>query len=160
MVCSSVNENTYMVRFTSETYCPSYTYIDSSCYKNFYSDDAIVSPDEGNEGEENGDPEEVVSDNEVDPEEPEESVSENTLSENTASENSISENESTSDNQVHHATDYEGPWEGDIIVNVDTQLEEYMPDVIDLLGIIGGCVIFLAVVTLLKYIYKFFRVFF
>lgn len=160
MVCSSINENTYMVRFTSETDCPSCNYIDSSLYKIFYSDDAIVSPDEGNEGEENGDPEEVVSDNEVDPEDPEESISENTLSENTASENSISENETASDNQVHHAADYEGPWEGDIIVNVDTQLEEYMPDVIDLLGIIGGCVIFLAVVTLLKYIYKFFRIFF
>ena len=140
-------------------------------------DDALVSPDEGNEEPEEGEePNDVVSDNEVDQEEPEEepeeeeeeeeeetSVSGNeTVSDNessgSVSNNSVSDN-SVSDNNVDNSIDYESI-SGNIIVNVDTHLQEYMPTVIDILTIIGGLIFALVVFELLKYIYKFFRIFF
>lgn len=130
----------------------------------FYSEeDVLISDDDGNEEEETDEEsEDVVSDNEVDQvEDPEEeSVSGNSVSSNESAsgneiQESVSDNETASGNELHYVETY-----GDIVVNVDSHLEEYMPTVIDLLTVIGGLLLGLVVFELLKYIYKFFRIFF
>ena len=129
----------------------------------FYSEeDVLISDDDGNEEEETDEEsEDVVSDNEVDQGEDseEESVSGNSVSSNESAScndiESVSDNETSSGNEIHYVETY-----GDIVVNVDSHLEEYMPTVIDLLTIIGALALALVVFELLKYIYKFFRVFF
>ena len=173
MVYSFSNEDIYMDGFSPELYCFDIDNFNGFVIPFYTYDDGEMSSDPGDEEPEEGTDEDLVSDNQVEypddvpgaddtPDEQQEETGSDTLSENTVSDNSVSENEAddVSDNQVHHDTDYEGSWQGEVIVNVDSGLDEWMPQVTDLLVVIGGCVVFLVVVVLLKYIYKFFRIFF
>ena len=178
MVHGDLIQNICICSGSPETYRFKFDYSGGYFYPFYIYDDALVSPDQGDEEPENGsekdstnsddqveepeeEPEETVSENEADPEEePEETISENEADpEETVSDNSVSDN-STSDNHIPHYVDYTDSLSGNIIIVNNDGLEEYMPTVIEILSIIGGLLLAFVVFELCKYIYKFFRVFF
>ena len=182
MVHGDLIQNICICSGSPETYRTKFDYSGGNFYPFYIYDDALVSPDEGDEEPENetgdnsndgGDkvedpeevpeeePEETVSENEADPEEEQEDpVSENEADpEVTVSDNTVSDN-SASDNHIPHYVDYTDSLSGNIIVVNNDGLHEYMPTVIEILSIIGGLLLAFVVFELCKYIYKFFRVFF